>query len=77
MFSKNDPVFYQIEIDTPLDPNWENWFEGLKITLLENGHTLLRGPIKDQAALRGSLEKLWDLNCEVVCLHKVGKNNID
>ena len=34
-----------------------NWFEGLTITLEEDGNTLLTGPVVDQAALHGLLEE--------------------
>jgi hypothetical protein len=40
---------------------WTEWFEGLTITLEENGETLLTGPVVDQAALHGLLKKVRDL----------------
>jgi hypothetical protein len=61
---KNDPsqpVVYQIRIKGHLSSEWTDWFEGLTITLEENGDTLLTGPVIDQAALHGLLKKVRDL----------------
>jgi hypothetical protein len=61
---KNDPsqpVVYQIRIKGHLSREWTDWFEGLTITLEENGDTLLTGSVIDQAALHGLLKKVRDL----------------
>lgn len=49
----NEPVVYQIRIRGHLGRQWIDWFEGLSITLEDNGDTLLTGPVVDQAALHG------------------------
>jgi hypothetical protein len=54
-------MVYQIRIEGHLDRQWTNWFEGLIITLEDNGDTLLTGPVVDQAALYGLLRKVRDL----------------
>jgi hypothetical protein len=56
-----EPLVYQIRIKGHLDPHWASWFEGLAITLEDNGETLLTGPLVDQAALHGLLRKVRDL----------------
>lgn len=38
-----------------------DWFDGLTITLADNGDTVLTGPVVDQAALHGLLKKVRDL----------------
>ena len=43
----------EIRLKGHLDNRWADWFEGLTITLEENGDTLLTGPVVDQAALHG------------------------
>jgi hypothetical protein len=43
-----------------------DWFEGLTITLENNGDTLLTGPVVDQAALHGLLKKVRDLGMPLV-----------
>ena len=37
-------MVYQIRIKGQLDPQWTDWFEGLTITLEENGDTLANRP---------------------------------
>jgi hypothetical protein len=55
------PLVYQIRIKGSLGREWADWFEGLTITALDNGETLLTGPVVDQAALHGLLKKVRDL----------------
>jgi hypothetical protein len=50
-------LVYQIRIKGHLGHQWTDWFEGLTITLEDDGHTLLTGPVVDQAALHGLLKK--------------------
>ena len=60
------PVIYQIRVKGQLDSEWTDWFEGLTITLEDNGDTLLVGPVVDQAALHGLLRKVRDLGMPLV-----------
>ena len=57
---------YEIRIRGHLDKKWADWFEGLTITLEEDGNTLLTGPVIDQAALHGLLKKVRDLGLPLV-----------
>ena len=59
-------MVYQIRIKGHLGSQWTDWFEGLTITLEENGDTLLTGPVIDQAALHGLLKKVRDLGMPLV-----------
>lgn len=59
---KNDlsqPRTYEIRIQGHLGSEWADWFEGMIITLEEDGHTLLTGPVIDQAALRSGGFSKW------------------
>jgi hypothetical protein len=58
--------FYQITVKGHLDNRWADWFEGVTITLEDNGETLLTGPVIDQAALHGLLRKVRDLGLPLV-----------
>jgi hypothetical protein len=68
--------FYEIHVKGQLDSRWSEWLEGLEVKLLENGEMILFGPIVDQAALMGVLNKLSHLNLTLLSVNKVkGKIN--
>ena len=62
----SDASYYEIRLKGHLEARWEQWFDGLTITLEENGDTLLTGPVIDQAALHGLLKKVRDLGLPLV-----------
>ena len=62
----HEPGRYEIRIKGHLDNRWADWFEGLTITREDNGETVLRGPVVDQAALHGLLRKVRDLGLPLV-----------
>jgi hypothetical protein len=71
---KSDPgqsIVYQIRLKGHLGCQWTEWFEGLTITLEENGETLLTGPVVDQAALHGLLKKVRDLGLPLLSVMRV------
>lgn len=57
----HEPGLYEIHLKGHLADRWAYWFDGLTITLEDNGDTLLSGPVVDQAALHGLLRKVRDL----------------
>ena len=61
-------MVYQIRVNGHLSSQWQDWFEGLTITLEEDGDTLLAGPVVDQAALYGLLRKGRDLGLRLVSI---------
>jgi hypothetical protein len=67
----SQPVVYQIRLKGHLGQQWTDWFEGLAITLEDNGETLLTGPLVDQAALHGLLKKVRDLGLPLVSVNSV------
>ena len=69
--TRNDPTCYEIRVAGHLSPQWTDWFEGLTITLEEDGNTLLTGPVADQAALHGLLKKVRDLGLPLVSVIQV------
>ena len=59
---------YQIVVKGHLDSEWSDWFDGLTITLVDNGETILSGPVVDQTALHGVLIKIRDLGLPLLSL---------
>jgi hypothetical protein len=66
-----EPGLYAIRIKGHLDNRWSDWFEGLTLTLAENGDTLLTGLVVDQAALHGLLKKVRNLGLPLVSVIRV------
>ena len=65
------PMVYQIRIKGHLGHHWAGWFEGLTLTLEDNGVTLLTGPVADQAALYGLLRKVRDVGMPLLSVNRV------
>ena len=65
------PGHYVIRIKGHLAPRWAAWFEGLAMTHTASGETILSGPIADQAALHGVLDKVRDLNVELISVNRI------
>jgi hypothetical protein len=65
------PEVYQIVVKGHLDSEWSDWFEGLTITLVDNGETILSGPVVDQTALHGVLIKIRDLGLPLLALTRI------
>ncbi len=68
---KAQPMIYQIRIKGHLDRKWADWFSGLSITSLDNGETLLTGPVLDQAVLHSLLRKVRDVGLPLVAVIRV------
>lgn len=65
------PGYYQIRIRGHLDAQWSEWFEGLTVTMEDNGDTLITGLVIDQAALHGLLKKVRDLGMPLISVTSV------
>ena len=64
-------MIYQIRLKGHLGREWTDWFDGLTITLEDNGDTLLTGQLIDQAVLHGLLKKVRDLGMPLVSVNQV------
>ena len=65
------PQYYEIRLKGHLEARWVKWFDGLAITLEENGNTLLSGPVADQAALHGLLKKVRDVGLPLLSVNPI------
>jgi hypothetical protein len=63
--------YYEIRIKGHLDESWADWFDRLTISHEDSGQTLLSGPLSDQAALHGVLNRLRDLGVELISINLV------
>lgn len=61
---------YHIEIEGSLKAGWMAWLNGMATSIQPHptnpGHTTITAQVPDQAALRGLLNKIWDLNLTVI-----------
>jgi hypothetical protein len=64
------PTIYEIHVESQIDPSWSEWLEGMSIVPLPNGQTVLSGPVSDQAALHGLLNRIRDLNLILLYVEK-------
>lgn len=71
------PLIYQIRIKGHLGAQWSDWFEGLTLTLEDDGDTLLTGPLVDQAALHGLLKKVRDLGMPLISVIPIRRDPTD
>ena len=71
------PEYYEIKIKGRLDPLWSDWFSGLELTHLDRDETMLSGPLPDQAALHGLLERVRDLNLTLISVTSGGPTTQD
>jgi hypothetical protein len=67
---------YRITVQGRLDASWSRWFNGLTIECTGTDDSViitLTGPVVDQPALRGILNKLWDLNLILISVARLEK----
>ena len=65
----------QIRVQGWIGERWANWFDGMTMTYEgaedDSPITVLTGPVVDQAALRGLLTKIWDLNLALISISRI------
>lgn len=61
---------YQIRLRGEIDQSWSDWFGGMAMMVKEGGDgspiTQLTGYVADQSVLRGILNRIWDLNLDLI-----------
>jgi hypothetical protein len=67
----DDGAGYEIRLKGRLDGRWAAWFEGMTLSHGDDGTTVLRGRVADQAALHGVLGKVRDLGLPLVAVCRV------
>ena len=67
----HSPGRWKIRLRGHLDSRWAAWFDGLSLTNDSDGITIIYGPVADQAALYGLLQKVRDLGLPLVSVTQV------
>ena len=62
---------YAIRVHGRLGPRWSAWFDGLDISSADDGTTTIQGPVLDQAALHGLLQKVRDVGLPILSVTQV------
>ena len=72
---------YRIVIGGALHESWSEFLGKVDIDWERQGinsyHTILLSEVPDQAALRGLLNRIWDLNLEIISLDKYSQGETD
>ena len=68
---------YEIRVKGHLGSRWTAWFDGLSLADEHDGITVIRGPVVDQAALHGLLQKLRDIGIPLVSLTRLAPDATD
>ena len=55
----------EIHVRGHIAEDWSDWLGGLTIIHTHRGETVLSGPVRDQAALRGLLNTIADLGLQL------------
>jgi len=66
-----DPGWYEIRVQGHLDTRWAAWFDGLTLTHGSDGTSIIYGPVADQAALHGLLQRIRDLGLPLISVNHV------
>ena len=62
---------YEIRLKGHLDTRWAAWFDGLTLSHDSDGTTIIHGPVADQAALYGLLQKTRDVGLPLISVNHV------
>jgi hypothetical protein len=72
---------YQVQVEGRIGERWAHWFDELAITVCDEEEapavTTLVGPVADQAALLGLLQKLYTLGLTLLLVRRVERDGTD
>lgn len=60
-----------------LEERWAAWFDGLNLTRETDGTTVIHGPVSDQAALHGLLQKVRDIGLPLLSVTHVESRRVE
>jgi hypothetical protein len=68
---KNTAEIYEIKLQGHLDTQWSEWFYGMTITHERDGTTTLCGPLPDQTVLHSVLDRIRDMNLQLISVNQI------
>ena len=73
----NEGDWYEIRVQGHLDDRWSAWLDGVDLSRTDDGTTVLRGSVRDQAALHGLLHKLRDIGLPLLSVTRTDPDRPD
>jgi hypothetical protein len=67
---RHEATRYEIRLKGHLDSRWADWLGGMSLTHAGDGTTVVAGPVVDQAALHGLLQKLRDMGVTLISVNE-------
>ena len=74
---QHTPGRYEIRLKGHLNSRWSAWFDGLSLTTESDGTTIIQGPVADQAALHGLLQKVRDVGLPLISVTQIESEQSD
>jgi hypothetical protein len=68
---KDTTEIYEIKIQGHLDTKWSEWFYGMTITHESDSTTTLYGPLPDQTVLHSVLDRIRDMNLQLISVNHI------
>ena len=68
---ENTARIYQIKVQGHLDTKWSEWFYGMTITHERGGTTTLSGLLPDQTVLHSVLDRIRDMNLQLISVNQI------
>jgi hypothetical protein len=68
---ENTARIYQIKVQGHLDTQWSDWLYGMTITQEGDGTTTLYGPLPDQTVLHSVLDRIRDMNLQLISVNQI------
>jgi len=72
--NKNISENYEVKIRGHLDARWHEWFYGMTVSHERDGTTTLYGPLPDQTVLHSVLDRIRDMNLELISVNQILSN---
>ncbi len=67
---------YRIKLKGRLDESWSDWFDNMTLMPINDGETVLTGPIVDQPALHGILKKCRNLGLPILLVEQIEEDGM-